>query len=170
MLVFRYKTQLKVLLISLFLTMGQLTMGHPVHVSVCNIEIENNKMTLSLKLFKDDFQLAIEHNFAKFILLENADKEQEKKMIEDYVKNMFFIVVNKKDTLKLNYKNSELNDEAIWLNYESEVPDFKKLYINNSIFLDIYLDQTNLVIINYNGKQNGYRFNYKNNAQQIDLK
>ena len=165
MLVFRFNTQVKGILVSLFLMMSQLTTAHPVHVSVCNIEFENNKMILSLKLFKDDFQLAIEHNFAKFILLENADNEQEKKMIEDYVENMFFIVVNKKDTLELDYKNSELNDEAIWLNYESEVPDFKKLYINNSIFLDIYIDQTNLVIINYNGKQNGYRFNYKNNVQ-----
>ncbi len=149
---------------------GQLISAHPIHVSICNIEIENNNLTVSLKMYKDDFQLAIEHNFAKYILLENVDNEMESKLIEDYIQNMFFLIMNKNDTIKLDYNHSELNEEAIWLHYESEISKFKKLSINNSIFMDLYPDQTNLVIINYDGKQNGYRFNYKNNVQQIELK
>ena len=162
--------QIKQIIFPILLMMSQLISAHPIHVSVCNIEIENNNMIVSLKMYKDDFQLAIEHNFAKYILLKNVDNEMESKLIEDYIQNMFFLIVNKKDTLKLDYKHSELNDEAIWLHYESEIAKFKKISINNSIFMDIYQDQTNLVIINYDGKQNGYRFNYKNNVQQIELK
>ncbi|MCK4919487.1 MAG: hypothetical protein KAS71_00485 [Bacteroidales bacterium] len=123
-----------------------------------------------MKLFKDDFQLAIEHNFGKYIVLENADNIPENKMIEDYIHNMFSLIANTRDTLKLKYKNNELNEEAIWLNYKCYVSGLKNIHIYNSIFLDIYHDQTNLVIINFNGKQNGYRFNSKNTAEQIDLK
>ena len=144
--------------------------SHPIHVSVCNIEIENDTMTLSLKLFKEDFLLAIDHNYSKKISFEDNNEQNDIMLFDNYIHSVLSLIANKKDTLELNYINNEINDEAIWLNYNCYVSDIKRIMIRNLVFLDFYYDQTNLVIINFHGKQTGYRFNYKNTDQQIDLR
>lgn len=158
------------ILISILLLQSFNAESHPVHVSVCNIEIKGDTLTLAMKFFQDDFQLAIEHNFGKVIDLGKADHSPARGMIENYLTTMFTISLNKKDTLRLNYLKSEINEDAIWFYYNCEVRQLKKLIIHNALLLDIYDDQTNLVIVSFNGKQNGYRFNLKNLGEDIDLK
>lgn len=160
----------RILSIFILLLPGILLEAHPVHVSFCNIEIEDQKMTVSLKLFQDDFLLAIQHNFGKQIELSKADEAPTNLMINDYLSAMFALILNKKDTLRLQYMGSKLNEDAIWFQYEAEIPEVKKITIINSLLMDIYYDQTNLVILNFNGKQNGYRFSYRDFNQLIDLK
>lgn len=144
--------------------------AHPIHVSVCNVEIEEEKITVSIKLFSDDFQLALYHNYDKIIPVEELKLPDNKALVDRYVSKALQIVLNKKDSIRLKYSTAEMNEEAIWLYYSEEIRNVKKLQISNSLLLDIYLDQTNLVIINYRGKQNGYRFNSRNTEQLIDLK
>jgi len=148
----------------------QISHSHPIHVSVCNIEIENDTMIISLKLFKNDFQLAIDHNFGRKISIEDISEKSDLELFNKYTHSALTLIANKKDTLKLNYINNEINEDAIWLNYNCYVADIKKIMIKNLVFLDLFYDQTNLVIINFQGKQSGYRFNYKNTDQQIDLR
>lgn len=144
--------------------------SHPIHVSVCNIEIENDTMTLSLKLFKDDFQLAIDHNYGKEISFEDMNERSDILLLDNYIHSVLSLIANKKDSLELNYITNEINDEAIWLKYNCYVSGLRKIRIKNSVFLDLFYDQTNLVIINFQGKQSGYRFNVKNTDQLIDLR
>lgn len=144
--------------------------AHPVHVSVCNIEIEEEKLTVAIKMFSNDFQLALQHNFGKIIPVNELTLPENKSLVNKYVRNAIRILLNKNDTVRLEYNNAELNEEAIWLYYTQEIGNIKKLEIINSLLLDIYLDQTNLVIINYRGKQNGYRFNARNFEEVINLK
>lgn len=158
------------LIISILLLYIVKAESHPVHVSVCNIEIDGDTMTLAMKFFQDDFQLALEHNFGKVIDLGKADLPPARGLIDNYLTTMFTLSLNKKDTIRLNYLKSEINEDAIWFYYNCEVHQLKKLIIHNALLLDIYDDQTNLVIISYNGKQNGYRFNLKNLGEDIDLK
>ncbi|MCF8391420.1 MAG: hypothetical protein K9H12_12050 [Bacteroidales bacterium] len=163
---------MRVLIIIVFFFVVQIEtlLAHPVHVSICNIEIEQDSMSISFKLFKDDLQLGIEHNFGKYLSIDELVKTSDFRLIDDYIQAVFTISSNKMTKMKLNYINYELNEEAIWLNYKCYVSQLKKIQINNSIFLDLYYDQTNLLIINYHGKQNGYRFTYRNTDQQIDLR
>lgn len=145
-------------------------MAHPVHVSVCNIEIEGSSFVVAMKLFQDDFRLALEHNFGKQVDLSLADSAPARELIDSYIKAMFTVSLNKKDTVRLEYRRTEINENAVWFYYEGKLPSAKELNIRNALLLDIYDDQTNLVIINCNGKQNGYRFNIRNYAQVIELK
>lgn len=144
--------------------------AHPIHVSVCNVEIEKEEITIAIKLFSDDFQLALYHNYGKEIPVEDLILPENKELVDRYVGDAIQIILNKKDSVRFNYRNADMNEEAIWLYYSAKMSNVKKLQIVNSLLLDIYLDQTNLLIINYMGKQNGFRFNSRHREEFIDLK
>ena len=160
----------RALLFFLFVFISFFAIAHPVHVSVCNLEIENKRLILAVKIFSDDFQLALQHNYGALIELEKLTAPENKAVIDKYINAALQIYLNKKEPLRLSYSNTEMNEEAIWLFYSIDTDKIKKLVIQNKLLLDIYLDQTNLVIINYDGKQNGYRFNAKHFEKTIDLK
>lgn len=148
---------------------GSSVNAHPVHVSLCNIEVKEDELTIVIKMFKDDFQLAIEHNFGQFLDFENENLPESKKVIDEYINNALEIVLNKKDSLKLEYRDLQIGEDALWFYYSFDAPVLKRIDIKNHLLLDIYFDQTNLMIVNHKGKQNGYRFNLKNTEERIVL-
>jgi len=143
---------------------------HPIHVSVCNLELNNLENIVSVKLFKDDFALALKHSYQLDVDMEQADEEINRVAISNYINSCLQLVYNENEVLKLNYKSSETNEEAIWLYFQTEnLKNVKKLKFKNTLMLDIWDDQTNLVIVNWKGKESGYRFNRKEIEIEIDL-
>lgn len=157
-------------MIIIFIFCFGIAKAHPVHVSMCNIEAEDDELTIAIKLFKDDLQLALQHNYGKIINYEDLILPANKKVIDRYINNVLKIVLNNKDSLILTYSDTEMNEEAIWFYYTFSIKRLKRIYIKNELFLDIYSDQTNLTIINYEGKQKGYRFNLRNTEKRVNLK
>jgi hypothetical protein len=160
----------KVYLILIISFFAILVKGHPVHVSVCNLEIKDQNITIAVKLFSDDFQLALQHNYGIMIELDDLTSPENKEILDKYINSALHVLLNKKEPLRLSYIKTDTNDQAIWLYYETEIDKLRKLKIKNTLLIDIYLDQTNLVIINHKGKQNGYRFNANHTEQIIELK
>jgi hypothetical protein len=160
----------KVLAGLIALLAGVSVYAHPVHVSVCNFEIEQGQMTIAVKLFLDDFQLALQHNYGKIIPFEEMGNEENKKLLDAYINAALQIVLNKKDSIRLFYDKTEMNEEAIWIFYEINPVDIHNLSIKNMLLLDIYSDQTNLVIVHKEGRQRGYRFTSREFEQIIELK
>jgi hypothetical protein len=147
------------------------THAHPVHVSVCNLEFDSKGLIMSVKIFQDDLLLAIKTDKRKDIDRLEISEEKNLPFIYNYVRDNIQIGLKKNENLELKYYKFEINEDAIWLYYRIEgLKTGKELYITNTLMLDLYHDQTNLVILNYMGKQNGYRFNYNNREQDIDLK
>ncbi len=158
------------LIISLFFVLFSIVFAHPIHVSVSNLEFTGKEPVIAIKLFKDDLQLAIYHNYAVEVPLEKMEHALYRDILIKYLSERFIIKLNKNEKLKLEYKDIETNDEAIWLYFQSEeLPPLKKITVMNKIFLDIYHDQTNLLIINFNGIQKGYRFDLRKTETEIEF-
>ncbi len=144
--------------------------AHPIHVSVSNFEFTGETSLVAVKLFKDDLQLAIYHNYNVEIPLENIGDSIYSEIILKYLFDNMFVYLSKKDTFNLSYEGNEFNEEAIWLYFSAgNLLKIDSVFLVNTIFLDIYEDQTNLVIINYMGKQTGHRFNIINTEKEISL-
>ncbi len=158
---------LTVLIVLLFFLIEK-PYAHPVHVSVSNIEFGKDSLIVSVKVFRDDFLLALQHNFGQVIDLAHIEKNKE--WIDQYINSSFGIILNNSDSLKLKRSNIEYTEEAIWIFYEARVDRVRNLKIFNTLLLDIYFDQTNLVIVNYMNRQSGYRFNYKTTERNLRLK
>jgi hypothetical protein len=148
--------------------------AHPVHVSVTSMDIDLQKKSISIsqKMFTDDFSLLFYHLFEKNIKPQAGKDftEAEMKTINDYFTAALVIEAGK-NKLPLQFLRKEQNEESIWLYFTCPLPSGKlhSLMVTDALFLDLYEDQTNLVIVNYQGKEKGYTFNYKEWKSEIDL-
>ncbi len=144
--------------------------AHPVHVSVLNLEITGKESIIAVKLFKDDLQLAIYHNFSIEIPPDRIGNEEHAALIDRYLKDNLVIMKGTKRKIQLNYTGNETNEEAIWMYFSARnLQSVRSVFLINTIFLDIYPDQTNLVIISNKGYQKGYRFNILITEREIYL-
>jgi hypothetical protein len=150
------------------------SMYHPVHVSVTNMDIdsESGMITVSIKLFSDDFEELIFTKYGrKLEITSQADPGDSIDVVNRYIAEVLKLTINGSDLVELEYDSTELNYEAIWLNYNYKYgAKVKKVDISNLIMLEKYKDQTNLLIISYNDKQNGYRLNNKNTELSLNIK
>jgi len=143
---------------------------HPIHVSICNVDFSDSGNTVAIKLFKDDFALALKNNFQVDVPMEKADEPANRQIISKYVNDCLKIEMNNNKSLDLVFKSSEINEDAIWLYFKTDNKTITgNLKIKNTLMLDLWDDQTNLMIIGFKGQEKGYRFNRKDVEMNIDL-
>jgi len=143
---------------------------HPIHVSVTNFEFqaENNTISLSFKVFTDDFQLLINQLYdVEVDLSEKGNYTLHKEKIDAYFRDNFKVLVKGKE-LKFTNEGMKRNDEAVWFFYNIVTKkDLKTFVIRNSLMLDLYPDQKNLLILKKGEVESGYRFTYKKKEYTI---
>ncbi len=152
-----------------------LSVFHPVHVSVTNIDYsaKEQQFDISLRLFLDDFEHIITQKYGVVL---NIGKENELKnsseYINKYINENFSVKFNGKNinNKKLILKKKKVEDITVWLYYEIKYkPVLKNVEIKNSLMTDLYRDQTNLLIFTYNKKQKALTFNKKNTVLDFRL-
>jgi len=147
---------------------------HPVHVSVTNIDMEpgNGTMKLSVKVFADDFQDLILHKYSVQLRITEQENPGDKiHSVNNYIEEALKLEINGKEATGLQFQETRLNEEAIWLFYTYEHGEkIKKISIRNTLMLEKFDDQTNLLIVSYNDKQNGYRMDNKTTDLSFNIK
>lgn len=132
---------------------------HPIHVTLTNIEIfdTEEKGEITFKIFSDDFEIALE-NYSGHDLIINSDNETNEldTIISSYINSNFSIIFdNKKHDLQFLSKNN--NHEATWLNFKiTGIHTYDKINIKNTLLLDLYDDQKNLLIFKKGKLQKGF--------------
>lgn len=166
----------RVLILSSFVLIV-LAMKHPLHVSVTNIEYNRNKkyIDISVKMFVDDFTavLGMKNNRKVDFSTESSTEEKSNMIaINNYFSEHFSMEINNRKIKFVNFEfvQKKINNESVWLSfkipYEKKINDIK---INNSLLIDLYPDQTNLLIVTINGEQKGFNLNNKENSAVIKL-
>ncbi len=147
---------------------------HPVHVSVTNLDLDpvRGKVELSVKIFADDFQDLILHKYGiQLNIVEQEDPGERITAVNRYIKESLQLVFNGNETADLQFVESKLNEEAIWLFYRYEHPGrIRKVDIVNRVMLEKFNDQTNLMIVSFNDRQNGYRLDNKTTEFSFNIK
>lgn len=144
---------------------------HPVHVSILNFDYSSkNKLAeISVKVFPDDFELAFNHTYnIKLNLGTEKIHPEWEKYLNLYFDKMFLLKTNNKTKIPLVFKNYKVEEDGVLLYFSAEMKGkIKSLQMDNSLLLDVFENQTNLVILNIDGKEKGYSLNY--NSYKIDL-
>jgi len=147
---------------------------HPIHVSVTNIDLDpdEGKMELSVKIFADDFQDLILHKYSVQLKLTDQELPGDKiHSVNRYIGETLQFEINGKEIGELNFDKSELNEEAIWLYYSYDHGKrIREINVRNNLMNEKFDDQTNLLIISYNSKQNGYRMDNKTTDLTFNIK
>lgn len=154
----------------------QETNFHPVHVSFTNVEYikEKKQFQILFKIFADDFDLILKNKYNVFLNLENGEKPNGyEKIVTKYILEHFRIVIDNKDFTESRFRflNLEFKEKAVWLHY---IYKFKgpgdSFELWNSLMTDLYYDQTNLLIFNYNSFQKAIRFTNDKTKEVLSVK
>ena len=148
-----------------------LSFFHPVHISVVNLDLSDEKpIVFSVKLFKDDFAKILNKiNHSQIQFTEDSKKEDLQPFVIAYIEDNFKINSNQEEYHLTKIKVEGL---AIWLFFELNPikKTDKKIVIQNSLMCDLYPDQTNLFIMNFMGEDKAQRFDNSTRIHQFNIR
>ena len=149
------------------ITTGQLLLFfilvfHPVHVSVTSMEYDKGEkiFLVSFKVFTDDFETIIERKYGVDL---NLGEDNELKNMDEYCnryfRESFSFIINGEELAEPVFLEKKMNDIAVWLYYRYPTSgNIEKVEIKNIIMLDMFRDQSNLLIFKYNDFEKGFIF------------
>ncbi len=158
-----------ILFISLFFS-------HPLHVSITSVEINNTQgeISVSHKFFTDDFSLLFFHLYEENIVpKDEADfTESELDIINRYISDAFRIKPdNDSSIIDFRYTGKRQNDDSVWLYYKGNIPEggCNSFMLTDRIMIDLYFNQTNLVIVVSEAQEKGFTFDYDVRQAQVEF-
>ena len=133
--------------------------NHPFHTSVTEI-VYNEKDQLwevSIRLFQDDLEAGLSaFQGKKFQFQPNIDADE---LLAKYIKTHVGFQINRKLQTPYRYIGFEPQKDVIWVYLEIPTQQqFAGVYIENSLLVDVFPDQTNLVHIARQDKKKSYLF------------
>ncbi|MDY6801448.1 MAG: DUF6702 family protein [Bacteroidota bacterium] len=149
-------------------------MMHPVHVSFTNVEYlkEQNEILVSFQIFTEDFELLLFHLYETELHLNNQESVKKNQEYIDQYFNHHFKLKHDDLDVKLENKKIKSTDEFTWFYYRIPLKEYlpERVTIQNTILLDMFSDQKNLLIIKVAGTEEGYQFDIRKKEILISLK
>jgi hypothetical protein len=124
---------------------------HDFHNSIAevNYRAKNQTFEVSLRVFTDDFELALARLGGVKVLTLDKTKKHEA-LIKQYITAHFYCTDAKKQKILPQYVGKELENEVVWIYFEIPLKKSPKGWqIYNSILTELYDDQTNMVNVIY---------------------
>ena len=154
-------------LLVLFLMHFEVAQSHPVHVTVLNIEFNTSsgRMDLTFRVYKDDMELALYHNYQLVTKLDST-KEGWKSvnLLNQYINDRVKLKVNNKLIDTLFFEKTLFDGTNLWLYYSFKIHgSLQNLWLKNEMMMDLYFDQSNMVICGPTGKERAYMLTYDKN-------
>jgi hypothetical protein len=144
---------------------------HAFHTSITEMRYNPKEKTfeISLRVFTDDLEktLSLNNQNKKFVI-ESSDKNDP--FIEQYVHKHFMITTPKNQKAIYQYVGKEKEGDATWIYLEMPVNEpIKGSKIQNSVLMDSFDDQTNIVNIFMNNDKKSYLFTVKNKVFVVEI-
>jgi hypothetical protein len=137
---------------------------HKFYFSLTEIKANTvkNSITISSKLFTDDFEAALLNKTNKKIdLTKSVNDTNVQKVVFNYLVQNLKMELNVKP-LKFQFVGYEIENDVIWIYAESKLKDkeFTSLKIINSILYDFSTEQTNMIVFKWNENQYTNKLNF----------
>lgn len=128
--------------------LSSFTSLHKFYVSVTEIEYNEKEQSLQIisRVFIDDLEDVLKKRYNQDIKLGVRDETPGvRDHLEKYLQQKLNIQVNGK-SVHLNYLGKEYENDMVLLYLEvPDVEDFKNIKVKNSVLMDLYEDQKNLI-------------------------
>ena len=145
--------------------------AHPLHLSIANITYENGKLNISLKTFRDDWEVGYFHYHGQPV--DFTDPDQRKlPWFKKYLAERIRISETREGPhLALVVDSVGLEEDAMTIEMHATLPsEPNSLYIYNALLTDIYPDQTNLVIFGFGKRETGIKFDVRKQDAEVILR
>jgi hypothetical protein len=142
-------------------------------VSITNINFNSGQNTaeVSFQFFTDDFIKIILSNVKNENSISQRNKLEDEsiKDIGKYIFSKFSIEINYNTELRFDFQHIKQDEESVRIYYKCVLPEdsIENIKLTNKLMLDMYPDQTNLVILDINGTEKGFTFNQRKSVINI---
>jgi hypothetical protein len=147
---------------------------HPTHVSIVNMDIQRDKMLIdySFHIFLDDYNYLLYGVFHDELAAARSDStiNMNNIIVKNYIERNFQIIIDGKNR-DSDFKGIKMEDNDVWFYFQVklvQIPD--TIGISNKLFLGLYRDQINLLILSDGSDENGFTFDFNNTEQRFALK
>lgn len=129
-----------------------LSLIHPFHVSVCDVEFneEAKSIQLSQRIFLDDFEQTLNEKYrVNLVIDDEISKVFRDSLIKVYLFESIQVSVDGKKKKGI-YIGNEIEDDAMWCYIEYKgVTKFKSLRIKSTVLIETFEDQANIIHFTY---------------------
>lgn len=161
------KIQIKLLLIPLlFFGLVSATV-HKFHIALFQIEFAPEKKMLQItsRIHTDDLNKALEIKYKKNIVLKADNNSSDDMLFQEYVNNRFSVKVNGQ-TKPLHFLSKEIDgDELICYWSIKNISKINDLEVRNSVLIEMFSDQQNLVNVSVLGEKQSYLFTHSSTSK-----
>jgi hypothetical protein len=145
------------------LSLSVATGAHPIHVSIVNLDCvpDSNRIDMSVRLYYDDFQLLINHKYNLSLDFSKRTRliTNEQQAITDYINTALVLLDQNENTIAKDFKGWKVEDMSVWLYFCAKLaPEFNLTRLKNTLMLDVFYDQKNLVIVKIENIEKGYEY------------
>jgi hypothetical protein len=166
---FNIFSMLQLLLLFLF----SFTTKHEYHASVTQMQYnpKERAFEVSIRMFTDDLEKTLtRENGGQRVIFDKKYEKQNDQLLEKYVRKHFAFFNAQKQPKAFNYVGHETETDAQWVYIELPFAEtFRGGTIQQSVLMDTFDDQTNLVTINYNSQKKTLLFRKNQTVQEISL-
>ena len=158
------------LIVTLFLPFHDFHVTH----TTFHYNDESKSMEITIKVAIEDLEKSIENKFAKKLdsLSDNQENINSEKLILEYFNNNLTFSAQE-NTKEFKWVGKETSDNLHDIYLYFEIPNFdnneniESITIKNSLFLDLYDYQTNIVLIELTERKYNLTFTIDNDVQTI---
>ena len=129
--------------------------------------VKDQSWEISIRLFQDDLEQTLSSVTGKKFRMLPGDVAAEK-ALDAYIRKHFRFHAAGQTTTPYRWLGTEQQQDAIWVYIEIPTKsDLVGSYLENSLFLDEFEDQTNLVSWSFQGSKKSYLFRKTKEVQQL---
>jgi len=144
--------------------------AHKYYLSLTEINYNQTEKSLhiTMRLFIDDLEKSLEANFNKKFKLGTPDENAKtNKYISYYLNNNFIVKVNNKN-VKINFLGKEYENNVVYFYIEIDsVPKIKSISVQNTILMDEFDTQQNIIKLNMNNQKRTMILNRSNDKDLL---
>ncbi len=146
--------KIKITLLVLVIAMSSFAAVHKFYVSVTEIEYNEQGESLQIisRVFIDDFEDVLKKRYDQSITLGERESAGVDAHIKKYLEQKLQIEVNSKP-VSVNFLGKEYDNDMLVFYLEVEnVEDLKTIQVKNTVLMDLYEEQKNLIHVEYQNK------------------
>ena len=134
-------------MIHLFLSF--LLLVHPIYISSTNIVINDDKLEIKVKLFRDDLEDGLRNFHGFSISIDSPNKiEKNQNLINEYINDKLTLIVNDEKVNFFIMDYSLINDVLEIYFIQNFTKKTKDIRIVNKLLIEIYSEQSNIMFLN----------------------
>ena len=140
-----------------------LLLVHPIYISSTNVVINDDKLEIKVKLFRDDLEDGLRNFHGFSISIDSPNKiEKNQNLINEYINDKLTLIVNDE---KVNFfiKDYSLINDVLEIYFiQNFTKKTKDIRIVNQLLIEIYSEQSNIMFLNIFEKKYYYNFTSSN--------